>query len=50
MLLDGTRDRATLLDELRAFLRESGRQVPGDLESGLERSLEGLAGLALLRA
>jgi hypothetical protein len=48
-LLDGTRDRAGLLDELRAFLRESGRQVPDDLDAGLERSLEGLARLALLR-
>jgi Predicted methyltransferase regulatory domain/Methyltransferase domain len=49
LLLDGTRDRAGLLDELRAFLRESGRQVPADLDAGLERSLEGLARLALLR-
>jgi SAM-dependent methyltransferase len=49
-LLDGTRDRARLLDELRAFLREAGRTAPGDLDTGLERSLEGLAGLALLRA
>jgi SAM-dependent methyltransferase len=50
VLLDGTRDRARLLDELRAFLRETGREPPGDLEDGLERSLRGLAGLALLRA
>jgi hypothetical protein len=50
VLLDGTRDRAGLLEELSAFLRESGRDVPGDLEAGLERSLEGLAALALLRA
>ncbi|HEV2875171.1 MAG TPA: class I SAM-dependent methyltransferase [Thermoleophilaceae bacterium] len=50
VLLDGTRDRAELLRELRAFLLETGRQEPHDLESGLERSLQGLAGLALLRA
>jgi hypothetical protein len=50
VLLDGTRDRAGLLEELSAFLRKSGRDVPGDLEAGLERSLEGLAALALLRA
>ena len=50
VLLDGTRDRAQLLGELRAALLETGRQVPQDLESGLERSLQGLAGLALLRA
>jgi hypothetical protein len=50
ILLDGTRDRAQLLDELSAFLLETGGRVPEDLESGLERSLEGLAGLALLRA
>jgi Predicted methyltransferase regulatory domain/Methyltransferase domain len=50
VLLDGTRDRAGLIDALGAFLRESGRQVPADLEAGLERSLQGLAGLALLRS
>jgi SAM-dependent methyltransferase len=50
ILLDGTRDRAQLLDELRAFLLEAGGRVPEDLEGGLERSLQGLAGLALLRA
>ncbi len=50
VLLDGTRDRAQLLHELAAFLRDTGRAVPDDLEGGLERSLEGLAGLALLRA
>jgi SAM-dependent methyltransferase len=50
ILLDGTRDRAQLLGELRAFLLETGARVPDDLESGLERSLQGLAGLALLRA
>jgi cyclopropane fatty-acyl-phospholipid synthase-like methyltransferase len=48
-LLDGTRDRAQLVEELRAFLRAAGRAVPDDLDSGLDRSLEGLAGLALLR-
>lgn len=50
VLLDGTRDRVQLLRELRAFLLETGRQEPHDLDSGLERSLQGLAGLALLRA
>jgi hypothetical protein len=50
VLLDGTRDRVQLLHELRAFLLETGRQVPHDLDSGLERSLQGLAALALLRA
>jgi Predicted methyltransferase regulatory domain/Methyltransferase domain len=49
-LLDGTRDRAELLSELTAFLLEGGREVPPDLDGGLERSLQGLAGLALLRA
>ena len=49
VLLDGTRDRAELLHELRTFLLESGRQVPDPLEVGLERSLEGIARLALLR-
>jgi hypothetical protein len=38
------------LHELRTFLRDAGAEVPGDLEGGLERSLLGLAGLALLRA
>jgi hypothetical protein len=50
VLLDGTRDRPRLLEELSAFLREAGREVPPDLDDGLERSLRGLAGLALLRA
>jgi Predicted methyltransferase regulatory domain len=49
VLLDGTRDRAQLLGELRVFLLDTGGRVPKDLERGLERSLEGLAGLALLR-
>jgi ubiquinone/menaquinone biosynthesis C-methylase UbiE len=50
VLLDGTRDRAALLTELRTFLVEAGADVPDDLEGGLERSLQGLAALALLRA
>jgi SAM-dependent methyltransferase len=50
VLLDGRRDRAQLLDELRAFLAEAGHDVPDPLEAGLERSLEGIARLALLRA
>ena len=50
MLLDGTRDRDQLLHELRTFLNESGYEVPHPLEVGLERSLEGVARLALLRA
>jgi SAM-dependent methyltransferase len=50
VLLDGTRDRVQLVHELRAFLLESGREVPHDLGSGLQRSLHGLARLALLRA
>ncbi len=50
VLLDGTRDRVQLLDELRAFLLETGHEVPEPLETGLERSLEGIARLALLRA
>jgi SAM-dependent methyltransferase len=50
VLLDGTRDRAGLLEELRSFLVEGGHEVPDDLEGGLERSLEGVARLALLRA
>jgi SAM-dependent methyltransferase len=49
-LLDGTRDRAQLADELRSFLGETGQDVPEPLEAGLERSLEGIARLALLRA
>jgi SAM-dependent methyltransferase len=50
VLLDGTRDRSRLVEELSSFLRESGREVPPDLADGLDRSLRGLAGLALLRA
>jgi hypothetical protein len=47
-LLDGTRDRAALAADLRAFLSERGRPVPDDLADSLERSLRGLAQLALL--
>ena len=50
VLLDGTRDHVQLLDELRAFLLETGHEVPEPLETGLERSLDGIARLALLRA
>jgi SAM-dependent methyltransferase len=50
VLLDGTRDRPHLLHELRAFLLETGHEVPEPLDAGLERSLEGVAHLALLRA
>jgi hypothetical protein len=46
-LLDGTRDRAALAGELRAFLAERGEPPPDDLDDGLERSLQGLARLAL---
>jgi hypothetical protein len=47
-LLDGSRDRAALADDLRAFLAQRGTPVPDDLAAGLERSLQGLARLALL--
>jgi methyltransferase-like protein len=47
-LLDGTRDRAALAAALRAALVERGEPVPDDLAEGLERSLQGLAHLALL--
>lgn len=50
VLLDGTRDRVQLLHELTTFLLEGGHEVPHALEAGLERSLEGIARLALLRA
>jgi Predicted methyltransferase regulatory domain/Methyltransferase domain len=49
-LLDGTRDRAALAADLRAFLAERGRPVPDDLPESLDRSLQGLARLALLEA
>jgi hypothetical protein len=47
-LLDGSRDRAALAADLRAFLANRGDPVPADLADALDRSLEGLAGLALL--
>jgi hypothetical protein len=50
VLLDGTRDHVQLLHELRTFLLETGYEVPHPLDAGLERSLEGIARLALLRA
>jgi SAM-dependent methyltransferase len=49
MLLDGTRDRPQLATELRTWLEEAGHEVPGDLEDGLDRSLQALARLALLQ-
>jgi methyltransferase-like protein len=49
-LLDGTRDRPALAGELRAFLADHGRPVPDDLAESLDRSLQGLARLALLEA
>jgi SAM-dependent methyltransferase len=42
-LLDGTRDRAALADEMRPH-------APGDVDAALEHSLEGLARIALLEA
>jgi cyclopropane fatty-acyl-phospholipid synthase-like methyltransferase len=48
-LLDGRHDRAALATELRGWLEQADQEVPTDLEDGLERSLQGLAGLALLR-
>ncbi|HEX6742833.1 MAG TPA: methyltransferase regulatory domain-containing protein, partial [Solirubrobacteraceae bacterium] len=47
-LLDGTRDRAALAAALRAHLLDQGRPVPADLADSLDRSLQGLARLALL--
>ncbi len=49
-LLDGSRDRGALVSELRAYLLGAGLQEPPAIEDGLERSLEGVASLALLRA
>lgn len=53
-LLDGTRDRAALLDEMARFVRESGRpdadQLLGVLPEGLEKNLHRVATLALLEA
>ena len=49
-LLDGTRDRAALAADLERFLRARGeRLTAADLHVGLDRSLQGLAALALLR-
>jgi len=48
MLLDGTRDQAALAAELRASLADRGDPVPEDLRESLDRSLQGLARLALL--
>lgn len=49
-LLDGTRDRSALAAELGRFLRARGDDRPRhDLREGLDRSLQGLAKLALLR-
>jgi SAM-dependent methyltransferase len=49
-LLDGTNDREALAARLRAFLAERGEQISDeDLREGLERSLQGLAQLALLQ-
>jgi methyltransferase-like protein len=48
-LLDGKHDHASLARSLRSYLRALGREAPDDLEGGLERSLQGLAALALLR-
>ena len=47
-LLDGTRDRAALAAELRAFLAERGAPVARELDASLERSLQGLARLGLI--
>ena len=50
-LLDGTRDRAALTAELRGFLGARGdERSDAELREGLDRSLEGLAKLALLVA
>jgi hypothetical protein len=50
-LLDGTRDRAALATDLARFLRARGEPLAeADLHAGLDRSLQGLAGLALLRS
>jgi SAM-dependent methyltransferase len=49
-LLDGSRDRAALAAELRTYLLDQGRPVPEDLAASLERSLQGLARLALVES
>ena len=48
-LLDGRRDRAALRAELSAGLQQLKRGIPPDIDAGLDRSLQGLARLALLR-
>jgi hypothetical protein len=49
-LLDGTRDRAALVADLRAHLAARGEELSDeDLSAGLEASLQGLARLALLQ-
>jgi methyltransferase-like protein len=49
-LLDGTRDRTALATDLERFLRARGEQLAeAELHAGLDRSLQGLATLALLR-
>jgi methyltransferase-like protein len=49
-LLDGTRDRAALAADLARFLRARGEPLAeAELHAGLDRSLQGLATLALLR-
>jgi Predicted methyltransferase regulatory domain/Methyltransferase domain/PKMT, C-terminal winged helix domain len=49
-LLDGTRDRAALAADLARFLRVRGKPLAeAELHAGLDRSLQGLATLALLR-
>ena len=49
-LLDGTNDRVALAAQLRAFLAERGEPLSdADLRDGLQRSLQGLAQLALLQ-
>ena len=49
-LLDGTRDRAALAAELRSLPPRARPPVPDDLADSLERSLQGLARLALLQS
>jgi methyltransferase-like protein len=49
-LLDGTRNRAALAADLARFLRARGEPLAeAELHAGLDRSLQGLATLALLR-
>ena len=47
-LLDGTRDRRRWPASCAPLLLERGMPVPDDLRAGLERSLQGLARLALI--